>query len=223
MVAGAASQMAEMPMGTHHHETVMRFVAMAGASAAHRSLPTSLDDPGKAVAAVADRRRAFRFDEMTAANEPLLSGGLDAGEAPAMPGMDHSAHSAHADHMARSMAGASVQPGRSGLTMAIAGSPFSMDRIDAEVGLGTQEVWTLEASEMAHPFHIHGASFRVLSKGGRPPTAQESGWKDTVLVETDAELLVRFDQPASRARPFMFHCHVLEHEDLGMMAQYVTV
>ena len=48
------------------------------------------------------------------------------------------------------------------------------------------------------------------------------GWKDTVLVTKEAELLVRFDQPASRGKPFMFHCHVLEHEDLGMMGQYVT-
>jgi hypothetical protein len=47
------------------------------------------------------------------------------------------------------------------------------------------------------------------------------GWKDVVLVEGNAELLVAFNRPATREHPFMFHCHILEHEDAGLMAQYV--
>jgi FtsP/CotA-like multicopper oxidase with cupredoxin domain len=47
------------------------------------------------------------------------------------------------------------------------------------------------------------------------------GWKDTVLVEDKAELLVAFNQPATREHPFMYHCHILEHEDAGLMGQYV--
>jgi len=38
----------------------------------------------------------------------------------------------------------------------------------------------------------------------------------------EAEILVRFDQPASGATPFMFHCHILEHEDAGMMGQFTV-
>jgi len=42
-----------------------------------------------------------------------------------------------------------------------------------------------------------------------------------VLVEDKVELLVTFNQPATRARPFMYHCHILEHEEAGLMGQYV--
>ena len=48
-----------------------------------------------------------------------------------------------------------------------------------------------------------------------------TGWKDTVLVEDKAELLVAFNRPATKAHPFMYHCHILEHEDAGLMGQYI--
>jgi FtsP/CotA-like multicopper oxidase with cupredoxin domain len=48
---------------------------------------------------------------------------------------------------------------------------------------------------------------------GRPPPPHLRGWKDTVLVAPEAEILVPFAQKASREFPFMFHCHILEHED----------
>jgi FtsP/CotA-like multicopper oxidase with cupredoxin domain len=103
----------------------------------------------------------------------------------------------------------------------INGQAFDMERIDAEIALGAQEVWEIAAGFMAHPFHLHGAHFRILSLDGAPPPAHMTGWKDTVLVSRFAEILVRFTQPSSRAHPFMFHCHILEHEDAGMMGQYV--
>jgi hypothetical protein len=71
------------------------------------------------------------------------------------------------------------------------------------------------------PFHVHGALFRVLSIEGEPPPPYLAGWKDTLLVEDKAELLVAFNQRATRDRPFMYHCHILEHEDAGLMGQYV--
>ena len=54
-----------------------------------------------------------------------------------------------------------------------------------------------------------------------PPPAHLAGWKDVVLVEDEAELLVAFNRPATREHPFMYHCHILEHEDAGMKGQYV--
>jgi FtsP/CotA-like multicopper oxidase with cupredoxin domain len=109
--------------------------------------------------------------------------------------------------------------------MGINGRSFAMDRIDVTAKLGTAEVWEISTGgmPMAHPFHVHGASFRILSKGGRNPPTHESGWKDVVLVEQHAEVLVRFDNPASPKRPFMYHCHILEHEDNGMMGQFAVV
>ena len=112
----------------------------------------------------------------------------------------------------------------SGQMMGINGRSFAMDRVDVNAKLGTAEIWEISSGgmPMAHPFHVHGASFRVLSKNGRNPPQHEAGWKDVVLVEEHAEVLVRFDNPAPADKPFMYHCHILEHEDHGMMGQFTV-
>ena len=197
---------------------VMRLVPDAGAVSV-QSIPARLDGPDVPDPASASIRRTFVLDEMTASNMPMLMG---AGKDDPMGGMSAANHDMHVARSA-SHVGSARQAANSGLVMAIAGKPFAMDRIDAEVRLGSFERWTIQSGDMAHPFHVHGARFRVLSKNGSPPPALESGWKDTVLVEGRTEILIRFDQLATRAMPFMFHCHILEHEDLGMMGQYVTI
>lgn len=103
----------------------------------------------------------------------------------------------------------------------INGKPYDIHRIDTEAKLGTKEIWEIVSMGMAHPFHVHGALFRILSIEGAAPPPQVMGWKDTVLVEDKAELLVEFNQPATREHPFMYHCHILEHEDAGLMGQYM--
>ena len=103
----------------------------------------------------------------------------------------------------------------------INGKPFDVTRIDTETQLGSTEVWEIVSLGMAHPFHVHGALFRILSISGAPPPPHLMGWKDTALVEDKAELLVAFNRPATRKHPFMYHCHILEHEDAGLMGQYV--
>jgi FtsP/CotA-like multicopper oxidase with cupredoxin domain len=103
----------------------------------------------------------------------------------------------------------------------IDGRPFDMERIDQTVRLGDTEIWEVSGDMMAHPFHIHGVHFEVLSRAGRQPALGDQGLRDTVLVQEPVELLARFTQPAVAA-PFMYHCHTLEHEDGGMMGQYKT-
>jgi FtsP/CotA-like multicopper oxidase with cupredoxin domain len=127
--------------------------------------------------------------------------------------------------MGMGMMGGPGQGGASAHTMGINGRSFAMDRIDVTTKLGTAEIWEISGGgmPMAHPFHVHGARFRILSRNGRNPAAHEAGWKDVVLVEEHAEVLVRFDNPASPRMPFMYHCHILEHEDRGMMGQFVVV
>jgi FtsP/CotA-like multicopper oxidase with cupredoxin domain len=105
--------------------------------------------------------------------------------------------------------------------MRINGKAHDLARIDFETRVGTLEVWEIVSIGFAHSFHVHGASFRILTSDGAPPPAHLTGWKDVVLVENKAELLVAFNHPASREHPFMYHCHILEHEDAGMMGQYV--
>ena len=75
-----------------------------------------------------------------------------------------------------------------------------------------------------HNFHVHGVQFRVLDVDGEPPSPLLAGWKDTVYVRpgTALRLAMRFDH-ADPHSPYMFHCHLLQHEDRGMMGQFVVV
>ncbi|MCR9139011.1 MAG: multicopper oxidase domain-containing protein [Alphaproteobacteria bacterium] len=106
--------------------------------------------------------------------------------------------------------------------LAINGRPFDMERIDLKIAHGTVERWVVSSTMLSHPFHIHGALFQVIAENGGSPRPESTGWKDTVLVEDQTEILVRFDMPASRTTPFMYHCHILEHEDAGMMGQFTV-
>ena len=109
----------------------------------------------------------------------------------------------------------------SGGGMSINGRPFEMTRIDERVQIGDSEIWEVTGEMMSHPFHIHGVQFEVLGRNGGKPLARDAGLRDTVLVQEHVELLVHFTQPAVKA-PFMYHCHILEHEDNGMMGQFMT-
>ena len=73
-----------------------------------------------------------------------------------------------------------------GYALCINGKTHDLARIDVQTELGTLEVWEIISIGMAHPFHVHGASFRILSLKGAPPPAHLAGWKDVVLVEDEA-------------------------------------
>ena len=109
-----------------------------------------------------------------------------------------------------------------GPTMSINNQGFDMGTINQQVRLGDTELWRISASMMAHPFHVHGTSFQVVARNGRAVDPAVEGWKDVVLVNGSADILVRFDKPADAAAPFMYHCHILEHEDAGMMGQFTV-
>lgn len=104
----------------------------------------------------------------------------------------------------------------------IDGKKFQMGRIDATQPVGQAEYWDVVNSNdpnagMVHPFHMHGTEFLVISRNGKAPYPNETGFKDTVGVNPGetVRILVRFDLPGL----YMYHCHIIEHEDGGMMAQ----
>lgn len=110
--------------------------------------------------------------------------------------------------------------------MGINGRSMDMNRIDVEVPLGSVEIWQIEnTTTLPHPFHIHDIQFRVLDRDGAPPQPHEQGLKDTVLVESGSKVRViaEFADYADPVHPYMYHCHNLEHEDAGMMGQFVVV
>ncbi|GLW06757.1 multicopper oxidase [Microtetraspora sp. NBRC 13810] len=107
----------------------------------------------------------------------------------------------------------------------INGRGMDMDRIDFGVVTGRTEVWEISNVDMLpHNFHVHGAQFQVLSVGGAAPPPELRGWKDTVYTPGDApiRIAVRFGGHTDPDTPYMFHCHLLYHEDLGMMGQFVV-
>ena len=100
-----------------------------------------------------------------------------------------------------------------------------MDRIDFTVAPGSTEIWELRnGSDNQHVFHVHGVSFTVVEYAGRPPPPHLSGLKDSILLPpgTTANLAVPFPLSADPDVPYMYHCHILAHEDHGMMGQYLV-
>jgi len=105
--------------------------------------------------------------------------------------------------------------GGGGMSFLIDGRTFDAGRVDQQVRLGDVEEWTLRnATTMAHPFHLHVWPMQVLSSGGSPQPGVDL--RDVVDVPAEAEVVVRiaFDRFAGTT---VYHCHVLDHEDLGMM------
>lgn len=122
------------------------------------------------------------------------------------------------------------------------GRVFEMEGATAEetVQLNTAEVWEfvneagqggMMADFMAHPMHLHGVQFRILERQVAPPQAAgwesvsagyvDDGWKDSFLIMPGerVKVLLKFEDYAGL---FLYHCHNLEHEDMGMMRNYLV-
>ena len=100
------------------------------------------------------------------------------------------------------------------------GETFNLTRIDANPALGTTEIWDFNADPI-HPVHLHGAHFRIITRNGKPPEPQDGGWKDTVFVPNGSMRLAV--TPTGHRGKYVFHCHTLEHEDAGMMANLEVI
>jgi len=102
---------------------------------------------------------------------------------------------------------------------------MDMSVVNERIPMGTTEIWEVtNDSMMMHPFHVHHGQFQVMDRNGRPVHEHERGYKDTVKVgpgET-VRLVMTFDHFSDPELPYMYHCHILEHEDNGMMGQFVV-
>ena len=121
-----------------------------------------------------------------------------------------------------------------GMAFTINGKRFDINRVDETIttnGQAVTEVWEISnLSMMPHPFHAHAIQYQILDRNGRTPSCDDlntedgraacldMGWKDTVLVRPGetVRLVGRFD-PTVNQGDYMYHCHILEHEDNGMM------
>lgn len=103
---------------------------------------------------------------------------------------------------------------------------FDMDSINEIVYLNTTEIWTLHNKTMvAHPFHIHDVEFYIVDIAGNPPPPDQRGLKDVVLVPPgdSVRFITRFEDFADDSVPYMYHCHLLHHEDDGMMGSFLVI
>jgi FtsP/CotA-like multicopper oxidase with cupredoxin domain len=106
------------------------------------------------------------------------------------------------------------------------GKRMDPHRIDVTVAKGSVENWRVANRDgTPHTFHVHGVSFQVLSVAGAAPPGELSGWKDTIYLSPNVvySLIIRFPEYTDPTVPYMFHCHVLLHEDEDMMAQFAVV
>ncbi len=113
------------------------------------------------------------------------------------------------------------------------GTPFTFDNagydmmmINQTVKLGATEKWSVVNDFVfGHSFHIHDVQFKLVSRSSGPVGAWESGWKDTFFIQRNetVSFVARFEDFADPVNAFMYHCHMANHEDGGLMGQFVVV
>jgi FtsP/CotA-like multicopper oxidase with cupredoxin domain len=114
--------------------------------------------------------------------------------------------------------GGGMGPG--GMAFTIDGREFDPDRVDQTVAVGSVEEWTIaNTSPMDHPMHLHVWPMQIVAEGGRP--VDDVQWQDVVNIASGGEVTVRvaFDDFGGRT---VYHCHILDHEDNGMMGVVVA-
>lgn len=103
---------------------------------------------------------------------------------------------------------------------------FNMSVINYTIPLNNIEIWSFtNSTPIAHPFHIHDVQFFILDINGTPPPPELQGLNDVVLVPAGngtVRFIAQFNDFADDSIPFMYHCHMLTHEDMGMMGQFIV-
>ncbi|MFI1940743.1 multicopper oxidase family protein [Streptomyces purpureus] len=104
------------------------------------------------------------------------------------------------------------------------GKVYDHRRIDNTVPWGGSEIWTVTNANLGipHNFHIHLVQFRILTRNGNPPGPAEAGLKDTIRVMPGETVTFQANFDSFRGK-YLYHCHMLDHAAMGMMAQMEIV
>jgi blue copper oxidase len=118
-------------------------------------------------------------------------------------------------------------PGPNAIPFNFDNASFVLNTINKTVNLNDVEKWTVVNNNVfGHTFHIHDVEFKIVERNGSAAAvgAHEAGWKDVMYVPKgeSVSFVAKFDDYADAIHPFMYHCHFSNHEDDGMMGQFVV-
>lgn len=118
-----------------------------------------------------------------------------------------------------------ITGGQGGSAFTFDNNTYGFTTINQTVALNAIEKWTIVNNNIfGHSFHVHDVQFKIISRSSGAVGAHESGWKDTVYVPLGETVTViaKFDDFADPVTPYMYHCHFSNHEDGGMMGQFLV-
>jgi blue copper oxidase len=118
-----------------------------------------------------------------------------------------------------------ITGGQGGSAFTFNNNTYGSTFINHTVALNAIEKWTIANNNIfGHAFHIHDINFKIISRSVGSVGTYESGWKDVVYIPLGQSVTViaKFDDFASATNPYMFHCHFTNHEDDGMMGQFLV-
>ena len=119
----------------------------------------------------------------------------------------------------------SITGGQGGTAFSFDNNIYGETKINQTIKLNAIEKWTITNNNIfGHSFHIHDIQFKIISRSSGTIAPYESGWKDTVYVPLgeSVSVIAKFDDFASSTNAFMYHCHFSNHEDGGMMGQFLV-
>ena len=118
-----------------------------------------------------------------------------------------------------------VTGGTPGNDFTLDNASFALSVINKTVTLNSIEKWTITNNNVfGHAFHIHDVEFKIVARSSGTVGVHESGWKDVVYLPKNESVtfVAKFDDYADTIHPFMYHCHFSNHEDGGMMGQFIV-
>jgi len=118
-----------------------------------------------------------------------------------------------------------ITGGQGGSAFVFDNNTYGSTTTNQTVKLNAIEKWTITNNNIfGHAFHVHDVQFKIISRSSGSVANYESGWKDTVYVPLgeSVSFIAKFDDFASATNYFMYHCHFSNHEDEGMMGQFLV-
>lgn len=118
-----------------------------------------------------------------------------------------------------------INGGQGGSNFYFDNNYYNYNTINHTIPLNAVVNWTFSNGQIfGHSIHIHDVQFKIISRSSGPVASYEQGWKDTYYIRLGetVSVVAKFNDFADTAYPFMYHCHFANHEDGGLMGQFLV-